>query len=142
MCAHLEVQTSTRSTTLSQPSSDCASAPRGLRALVHCESWTSRSCDHKGQLRRSPLSNLSDIGGLWVNISHSLRTTAETVLSFERPPQRNQWYDGECREPTGTKNTTYKKTLQSAATRAIVENYREKGKETPFQTQEEGTGKT
>ena len=30
------------------------------------------------------LSNLSDIGGLWANISHSLRTTAETVLGFER----------------------------------------------------------
>ena len=58
MCAHLEVQTSTRTTTLSQPSSDCASAHRGLRALVHCESWTSKSCDHKGQLRRSPLNSL------------------------------------------------------------------------------------
>ena len=74
------------------------------------------------KLRRS-LSNLSDIGGLWAKISHS------TVLGFERPPQRNQWYDEECHESAAAKNAGYKKTLQSAATQAVVENYREKRRE-------------
>ena len=94
------------------------------------------------KLRRS-LSNISDIGGLLANISHSLRTTAENVPWFERRPQGNQWYDEECGEAAAAKNAAYKKTLQSAATRAIVENYREKRREgiSPFQTQEEGAGK-
>ena len=35
----------------------------------------------------------------------------------------------ECREAAALKNAAYKKTLQSATTRAIVENYREKRKE-------------
>ena len=40
------------------------------------------------KLRRSPY-NLSNIGRLWTNISHSFRTSAETALGFERPPHRN-----------------------------------------------------
>ena len=52
-----------------------------------------------------------------------------TVLGFERPSQRNQWYDEECREATAAKNAAYKKTLQSAATQEIVVNYREKRRE-------------
>ena len=75
------------------------------------------------------------------NISHYLGTTAKTVLDFERPPQRNQWYDEECREAAAAKNAAYKKTLQSAATRAIVEIFREKRREMPFQTPEEGAEK-
>ena len=54
---------------------------------------------------------------------------AETVLCFVRPSQRNQWYDVECRKVAEAKNTAYKKTLQSADTRAIVGNYREKRRE-------------
>ena len=45
------------------------------------------------------------------------------------PLQRNQWYDEECREAAAAKNAAYRKTLQSAAMRAIVENYREKRRE-------------
>ena len=37
------------------------------------------------KLRRSP-PNLTDIGGLWAIISNALRTIAETVLGFGRPP--------------------------------------------------------
>ena len=40
------------------------------------------------KLHRSP-SNLSDIGGLWANIHHTLLTIAETVYGFECSPQRN-----------------------------------------------------
>ena len=43
---------------LSQPSFDCALARRGLHALVHSESWKLKSCDHKGQLKHSPLNSL------------------------------------------------------------------------------------
>ena len=60
-----------------------------LRSQRTAETFFAQLSD---KLRCSP-SNLSDIGGLWPNISHSLRTSAETVLGFERPPQRNQWYE-------------------------------------------------
>ena len=63
---------------------------------------------------------------MWSNISHSLRSTVETVLGYERPSKRNQWYDEECREATAAKNAAYRRTLQSAATRAIVDEYRKK----------------
>ena len=56
MCAHLEAETSTR-TTLSQPSFDCKLERRSLRILMHCESWTLKRCDHKGQLRSPPLNS-------------------------------------------------------------------------------------
>ena len=37
---------------------------------------------------RQPQSSPDDIGGLWANISHSLRAAAEAVVGFERPPKR------------------------------------------------------
>ena len=84
---------------------------------------------------RRSLSNLSDIGRLLANISHSFRTIAETVLGFERPPQRIQWCDEGCHETAAAKNATYRKTLQSSTKRAIVENYGERRRdETHFQT--------
>ncbi|XP_037928856.1 uncharacterized protein LOC119663271 [Teleopsis dalmanni] len=64
-------------------------------------------------------------GRQWGHISHSLHTTAEDVLGFQRPPRRNQWYDEECRQATAAKNAAYKRTLQSAATRTVHEQYRE-----------------
>ena len=103
-------------------------------------SWMLGSCDHKGQLRRSlSLSNVSDIGGQWTNISHSLRTTAETVLGFERPPQRNQWYDEDCREATAAKKVAYKKRC-SQPLRDLLSRTIER-RAMPFQTPEEGAGK-
>ena len=48
---------SIRTTTLLKSSSDCVLTHRGLHALVHCKSWTLKSCDHKEQLRRSPLNS-------------------------------------------------------------------------------------
>ena len=94
---------------------------RKLRSQRTTEAFSAQLSD---QLRRSP-SNLRDIGGLWAN---SLRITAETDLGFERPPQRNQWYYEERREAAAAKTAAYKKTLQSAATRAIAEIYRERRK--------------
>ena len=52
MCAHLEAQTS------SQASPNCIQARLGLRALVHCESWTLKSCDYKGQALNSRISSV------------------------------------------------------------------------------------
>ena len=66
------------------------------------------SAHFSDKLCRSP-SNLSDIGELWANISHSLRTTAETVLCFQRPPHRNQWYDKECSEAAAAKTPDARK---------------------------------
>ena len=37
---------------------DCALALRGLRVLVHYESWTLKSCVYKEQLMRFPLSSM------------------------------------------------------------------------------------
>ena len=68
-----------------------------------------------------PNSCLDDAGGLWAHISHSMRTAAEEVIGFRRPQPRNQWYDQECRDATAAKYAAYKKTLQSAATRAMRE---------------------
>ena len=63
---------------------------------------------------------------MWANISHFLRTTADTVLGFECPPQRNQWYDKKYSEAAAAKYAAFKKMLRSAATRAIVVNYSER----------------
>ena len=57
---------------------------------------------------------------------HSLRAAA---VGFERPPKRNQWHDEECRTASAAKNDAYKRTLQSATTRAIVADYRQKRRE-------------
>ena len=51
------------------------------------------------------------------------------MVGFERPPKRNQWHDEECRAASAAKNDIYKRTLQSAAMRAIVEDYRQKRRE-------------
>ena len=75
---------------------------------------------------RQPQSSSDDIGGLWANIFDSLRAAAEAVVSFERPPKRNKWHDEEGRAASAANNDAYKRTLQSAATRAVVEDYRQK----------------
>ncbi|XP_073832850.1 uncharacterized protein [Musca autumnalis] len=65
----------------------------------------------------------------WQNIAHSMQTAAKSILGFQRPPQRNSWYDQECRAATEEKNAAYRATLQSAATRSARERYREKRRE-------------
>ncbi|XP_043063529.1 uncharacterized protein LOC122319800 [Drosophila ficusphila] len=52
-----------------------------------------------------------DISDQWALICHSLRTSAEEVIGFQRPPTRNPWYDQECRDATAAKG-------------AVVEVYR------------------
>ncbi|XP_043065425.1 uncharacterized protein LOC122320881 [Drosophila ficusphila] len=64
-----------------------------------------------------------DISDQWALISHSLRTSAEEVIRFQRPPTRNPWYDQECRDATAAKDVAYRRTLQAGATRAVVEVY-------------------
>ena len=51
------------------------------------------------------------------------------MVDFERPPTRNQWQDDGSRAAPAPKNDAYKRTLQSAATRAIVEDYRQRRRE-------------
>ena len=51
------------------------------------------------------------------------------MVGFERPPKRNQWHDEECRGASAAKNDLYKRTLQSAATRVIADDYRQKRRE-------------
>ena len=69
-----------------------------------------------------PLSD--DINQHWESISQCMRTAAENVLGYYRP-LRNDWYDQECREAAAAKDAAYKDTLQSIATRAVRERYRE-----------------
>ena len=88
MCAHSEVETSTLTLT-----------PQGLRSLVQRKLDVKKlrsqrtaealSVQLSDKLRRSP-SNISDIGGLLANISHSLHTNAETVLGFECIVENNR----------------------------------------------------
>ena len=75
---------------------------------------------------RQPQSSPDEISGLWANISHSLCASVEAVVSFERPPKRNQWHDEEeeCRAASAVKSVAYKRTLQSAATREEIEMYK------------------
>ena len=55
------------------------------------------------------------------------------MVGFERPLIRNQWHDGEGRTVSAAKNDAYKRTLQSAATRAITKAYRQRrGEERRF----------
>ena len=65
----------------------------------------------------------------YAKLSDKLRLfpSAEPVLGFKRPAQGNRSYDEECHD--AAKNATCKETLQSTATLAIVENYREKRRE-------------
>ena len=96
--------------------------------LVHCESWTLRSCDQKRQLGRSPLnSQISSvvpylISATLVDCGPTFSTPC--TLLRKQPLVSSAYYS----EINGTmrKNTAYKKTLRSAAKRAIVEKYREK----------------
>ena len=96
-----------------------------MRSQRTAESFSAQLSDKLRQPQSSP----NDIGGLRANISHSLRAAAEAVVGFERPPKRNQWHDEECCVPSAGKNDAYKRTLQSAATRAIVDDYRQKRSE-------------
>ncbi|XP_062123260.1 craniofacial development protein 2-like [Drosophila sulfurigaster albostrigata] len=84
---------------------------------------------HLSELLYQPTPLPVDAGGLWAHISHSMRAAAKTAIGFKRPPTRNQWYDEECRVAAAAKNAAYRRTLQSGATRATCERYREKRKE-------------
>ncbi|XP_034112036.1 uncharacterized protein LOC117573172 [Drosophila albomicans] len=84
---------------------------------------------HFSELLHQPTPLPVDAGGLWAHISHSMRAAAEITIGFKRPPTRNQWYDEECRVAAAAKNAAYRKTLQSGATRATCDRYRENRKE-------------
>ena len=89
------------------------------------QSFSAQFSDKLRQLQSSP----DYIAGLWANIFHSLRASDKALVGFERPPKRNQWHDEEYRAVFAAKNDAYKRTLQSAATRAIVEHYRRSRRE-------------
>ena len=73
-----------------------------------------------------PFTAADTTNDMGAHISHSMRSAAEEVLGFQRPLTRNPWYDQECREASTAKDAAYKKTLQSGATRSVVEAYRTK----------------
>lgn len=93
----------------------------GLQSQQIADAYSSRLSD---LLSQSLPPDSVDTSHMWAHISHSLRTTAEEVLGFQRPPPRNPWYDQECREAAAAKDAAYRRTLQAGATRAVVENYR------------------
>ena len=96
-----------------------------MRSERTVESFSAQLLDKLCQPQSSP----DNIGGLWANISHFLRASAEAVVGFERPQKRKQWHDEECSAASTAKNDTYKRTLQSAAMRAIMEDYRQERRE-------------
>ena len=51
------------------------------------------------------------------------------IINAVKLTKRNQWPDEECRAASAMKNDAYKRTLQSAATRTIVEDYSQKRRE-------------
>ena len=53
-----------------------------------------------------------------------MRIAAEDVLGYYRS-QRNNWYDQKCREASAVKDAAHRGTLQSVATRAVQERYRD-----------------
>ena len=87
------IQAWTRTTSLSQPRCECAYVYCKQCPLARRESWTSKSCDHNGRLSHFPLNSQTSPTTLVYNgptFPHSLRASAEAVVGFERPPQRNQ----------------------------------------------------
>uniref|UniRef100_A0A1I8NJJ8 Uncharacterized protein n=1 Tax=Musca domestica TaxID=7370 RepID=A0A1I8NJJ8_MUSDO len=62
-----------------------------------------------------------NIDAQWQRIAHSLQTAANATLGYQQHL--------ECRNATEEKNTAYRATLQTVATRNVRENYREKRKE-------------
>ena len=96
-----------------------------LRTQRTAESFSAQLSDKLRQPQSSP----DGIARLWANIFHSLRASSEAVVGFERLPKRKQWYGEECRAASAAKNDAYKRMLQSAAKRAIVEDYRQKRRE-------------
>ena len=57
-----------------------------------------------------------------------IKLTADDTIGYTCRKARKQWYDQECRNAATAKDAAYRKTLQSAATRATWENYSEKRK--------------
>ena len=51
------------------------------------------------------------------------------MVGLKHPPKRNQWPDEECHAVSAAKNDAYKLTVQSAARRAIEEDYRQSRRE-------------
>ena len=89
-----------------------------LRTQRTAESFSAQLSDKLRQPQASP----DGIARLWANIFHSLRASSEAVVGFERTPKRNLWHDEECRAASAAKNDAYKRTMPSAATRAIVQD--------------------
>ena len=58
------------------------------------------------------------------SISHCMRTAAEDVLGYYRP-QRNNWYQQDCRAVLAAKDAAHRDTLQSVTTRVVRERYRD-----------------
>ncbi|XP_043064095.1 uncharacterized protein LOC122320085 [Drosophila ficusphila] len=90
-----------------------------VAAKIRTRLWVAKVA-RRGLLRRLDIGKLDQ----WALISHSLRTSAEEVIGFQRPPTRNPWYDQECRDAKAAKDAAYRRTLQAGATRAVVEVYR------------------
>lgn len=68
-----------------------------------------------------PASSTED---LWKHCQNAISSAATDVLGFTRPPQRNPWFDEECRLAHVAKNEAYQLMLQ-ARTRAAERDARE-----------------
>ena len=98
-----------------------------LRSQRAAESFSAQLSDKLRQPQSSP----DDIGGLWLNISHSLCALAEAVVGFKGLPKQNQWNDEECRAASAEKNERMPLWRTTG---------REEGKRNAYQTQEEEAG--
>ncbi|XP_055855997.1 uncharacterized protein LOC129919171 [Episyrphus balteatus] len=76
-------------------------------------------------LLRSPMPPAASIDNQWQHCQEAIRDAASEVLGFTRPPQRNPWFDDECRQAHVAKQKAYKAALHRR-TRAANELYKRK----------------
>ncbi|XP_055856006.1 uncharacterized protein LOC129919181 [Episyrphus balteatus] len=76
-------------------------------------------------LLRSPTPPAASIDNQWQHCQEAIRDAASEVLGFTRPPQRNPWFDDECRQAHAAKQKAYKAALHRR-TRAANELYKRK----------------
>jgi len=58
-----------------------------------------------------------------------LNSMAEEVLGLMEPAHEGTWFDAECQVATEDKNEAYRKMQQGYGTRSLIEEYKEKKKQ-------------
>ena len=77
------------------------------------------------ELLNSSNSSTDNPRSQWEHISTSMHSAALETIGFKHPPQKNPWFDEECRKANEEKIAAYRRTLQATATRSTWERYRE-----------------